>query len=185
MRFGRGINCHQVGVSEAEMRGRGSTINCFYICYTEVAFQNKSCALQAMGRAFCAKLPKRFQTNALMVPPVGGNNFGNFAPNCLVGLARCSHKAEFSFLQRKTAFWCSFKRVSNWDTTMESSGGVVVRVLASQQCGPGSILKLSVICGLSLLVLCSERFFSGYFSPQKPTFDKIWFVLISICSVLN
>ena len=25
----------------------------------------------------------------------------------------CSVKAEFSFLQRKTAFWCSFKRVPN------------------------------------------------------------------------
>ena len=26
----------------------------------------------------------------------------------------CSDKAEFSFLQKKTAFWCSFKRVPNW-----------------------------------------------------------------------
>ena len=26
----------------------------------------------------------------------------------------CSDKAEFSFLQNKTTFWCSFKRVSNW-----------------------------------------------------------------------
>ena len=33
--------------------------------------------------------------------------------------------------------------------------GAVVRALASHQCGPGSILGLGVICGLSLLVLCS------------------------------
>ena len=26
----------------------------------------------------------------------------------------CSVTAEFSFLQKKTAFWCSFKRVQNW-----------------------------------------------------------------------
>ena len=33
--------------------------------------------------------------------------------------------------------------------------GAVVRALASHQCGPGSIPRLSVICGLSLLVLYS------------------------------
>ena len=37
----------------------------------------------------------------------------------------------------------------------ESSGGVVVGALASHQCGPGSISRLSVICELSLLVLFS------------------------------
>ena len=39
----------------------------------------------------------------------------------------------------------------------ESSGGVVVRALASHQCGLGSISNLGVIklCGLSLLVLFS------------------------------
>ena len=26
----------------------------------------------------------------------------------------CSNKAEFSFLQKKTAFWCSFKHLPNW-----------------------------------------------------------------------
>ena len=31
--------------------------------------------------------------------------------------------------------------------------GAVVRALASHQCGPGSIPRLGVICGLSLLVL--------------------------------
>ena len=34
-------------------------------------------------------------------------------------------------------------------------GGAVVRALASHQCGPGSIPRLGVICGLSLLVLYS------------------------------
>ena len=33
--------------------------------------------------------------------------------------------------------------------------GAVVRALASHQCGPGSIRRLGVICGLSLLVLYS------------------------------
>ena len=33
--------------------------------------------------------------------------------------------------------------------------GAVVRALASHQCGPGSIPRLGVICGLSLLVLYS------------------------------
>ena len=37
----------------------------------------------------------------------------------------------------------------------ERSGGVVVRALASQKCTLGSISRLSVICGLSLLVLFS------------------------------
>ena len=61
---------------------------------------------------------------------------------------------------------------------MESSSGVVVRALASHQCGPGLIPRLGVICGLSLLVLYSGlRGFSlgtaVFPSPQKPTFDKI------------
>ena len=58
----------------------------------------------------------------------------------------------------------------------ESSGGAVVRALASHQCGPGSIPRLGVICWLSLLVLYSAlRGFSPgtpvFPSPQKPTFD--------------
>ena len=57
----------------------------------------------------------------------------------------------------------------------ESSGGVVVRALGSHQCGPGSIPRLGVICGLSLLVLFSAQrgFPLGtpvYPSPQKPAF---------------
>ena len=61
---------------------------------------------------------------------------------------------------------------------MESSGGAVVRALASHQCGLDSIPILGVIGGLSLLVLYSAlRGFSPgtsvFPSPQKPTFDKI------------
>ena len=37
----------------------------------------------------------------------------------------------------------------------ESSGGAVVRALASHQCGSGSIFKPEVLCGLSLFVLFS------------------------------
>ena len=56
--------------------------------------------------------------------------------------------------------------------------GTVVRALPSHQCGPGSIPRLGVICGLSLLVLYSApRGFSPgtpvFPSPQKPTFDLI------------
>ena len=69
--------------------------------------------------------------------------------------------------------------------------GAVVRALASHQCGPGSIPRLGVICGLSLLVLyAAARGFSPgtpvILSPQKPTFDLICFnLLISIYSVPN
>ena len=38
-------------------------------------------------------------------------------------------------------------------TSLFVRDGAVVRALASHQCGPGSIPRLGVICGLSLLVL--------------------------------
>ena len=46
--------------------------------------------------------------------------------------------------------------------------GAVVRALASHQCGAGSIPRLGVICGLSLLVLYSapRGFSSG--TPVSP-----------------
>ena len=44
---------------------------------------------------------------------------------------------------------------SHLDHNVESSGGAVVRALASHQCSPGSIPRLGVMCGLSLLVLYS------------------------------
>ena len=47
--------------------------------------------------------------------------------------------------------------------------------LISHECGPGSIPRLGVVCGLSLLLLlCALRgFLSGTKvpSPQKPSFD--------------
>ena len=85
---------------------------------------------------------------------------------------------------------------NNFAKHKRSRDGAVVRALASQ-CGAGSIPKLGVICGLSLLVLFSApRGFSPgtpvFPSPQKPTFDLICnFDLISFvhdptsCSALN
>ena len=55
--------------------------------------------------------------------------------------------------------------------------GAVVRALASHQCGPGSIPRSGVKCGLSLLFSSLHReVFSGYSgfpSLQKPAFDLI------------
>ena len=73
------------------------------------------------------------------------------------------------------------------ERTMGSRVGVVVRALAFHQCVPGSIPGPGVICGLSLLVLYSApRGFSPgtpvFPSPQKPTFDLIWFDLFDLQS---
>ena len=67
----------------------------------------------------------------------------------------------------------------------------MVRALVPHQCGPGSIPRLGVICGLRLLVLFSAP---RGFSPgnpvflshaQKQTFDSICVnLLISVYSVL-
>ena len=70
---------------------------------------------------------------------------------------------------------------------MGSRVGVVVRALAFHQCVPGSIPGPGIICGLSLLVLYSApRGFSPgtpvFPSPQKPTFDLIWFDLFDLQS---
>ena len=59
-----------------------------------------------------------------------------------------------------------------------SKGGLVVRALASHQCGPGSNPGVDAICGLSLLLVLSlaPRGFSPgtpvFPSPQKPTFPN-------------
>ena len=55
-----------------------------------------------------------------------------------------------------------------------SGDGTVVRALTSHKCGLGLIPRLSVMCGLSLLVLIlAPRGFSPgtpvFSSPQKPT----------------
>ena len=56
--------------------------------------------------------------------------------------------------------------------------GLVVGALAFNQCGPGSISALGVICGLSLLVLYSAMrgFPSG--TPVFPSHQKLTFDLI-------
>ena len=64
------------------------------------------------------------------------------------------------------------------NTALGCRDGVMVRALASHQCGRGSFPRLGVICGLSLLVLYSApRGFSPgipvFPSPQKPTVDLI------------
>ena len=45
------------------------------------------------------------------------------------------------------------ERIFFGNKSNESRDGAVVRALASHQCGPGSILGLGVICGLSLLLV--------------------------------
>ena len=59
-----------------------------------------------------------------------------------------------------------------------SRGGVVVRALVTDQCGPGSIPRVGVICGFSLLVRFSapRRVSPGtpvFPSLQTPMFDLI------------
>ena len=50
------------------------------------------------------------------------------------------------------------------------AGKAVVRACASHQCGPGSIPRLAIICGLSLLVLYSAP--RGFF-PGTPVFPLL------------
>ena len=78
-----------------------------------------------------------------------------------------------------------------------SRDGVVVRALASHQCGRGSIPVLGIICGLGLLglglllvlVLALRGFSPGtlvFSSPQKPTLlnsNSIW--KVSLISALH
>ena len=64
-----------------------------------------------------------------------------------------------------------------------SSGGVLVRALASHRCGPDSIPGSGVICGLSLLVLYSTLLREVFprvlqFSPLTKNQHLIWFVLV-------
>ena len=65
-----------------------------------------------------------------------------------------------------------------WGPVPGGRVGLVVRALAFQQCGPGSISALGDNCGLNLLVLYSAMrgFPPGspvFPSHQKPTFDLI------------
>ena len=52
-----------------------------------------------------------------------------------------------------------------------SSGGAVVRALASHQCGSGSILGLGVKCGLSLLLVLVLAL--SVFSLGTPFFNSV------------
>ena len=54
--------------------------------------------------------------------------------------------------------------------SLGSRDGAVVRALASHQCGPGSILGLGVIPGLSLLLVLV--FSPSGFSPGTPVFPS-------------
>ena len=67
--------------------------------------------------------------------------------------------------------------------TLGRGESTVVRALASHQCGPGSIPRPGVICGLSLLLVLAlvPRDFLWalwfFLPPQKPTFPNsnlIW-----------
>ena len=68
------------------------------------------------------------------------------------------------------------------------SGGVVLRALASHQCGPSSISRVGVICGLSLSVLFSAlRSFSTH---NDLSHIILWIVyasipVLSICSMIG
>ena len=44
------------------------------------------------------------QTKTLVVTPISGDNFTLIPPNCMAGWYVCPDKAEFSFLQKNTAF---------------------------------------------------------------------------------
>ena len=92
--------------------------------------------------------------------------------------------------------------------SVESSGGIVVRVLASHHCVPGLIPRLSAICGLSLLLvlfLASRGFPAGtlvFPSPQNQHFQipiqsgllsalchepvaRVFAQALGLCSTLN
>ena len=65
---------------------------------------------------------------------------------------------------------------SNWfNYWRRCRDGAVVRALASHQCGPGSIPRSGVKCGLSLLVLYSApRGFLRVLRFPLPSKNKIW-----------
>ena len=97
-------------------------------------------------------------------------------------------RLHFQASGRKQGSWVAAKGdLNQWlqvdlgsQFTKVSRVGAVVRALAVHQCVPGSIPGPGVICGLSLLVLYSApRGFSPgtpvFPSPQKPTFDLIYF----------
>ena len=88
---------------------------------------------------------------------------------------------QFSFVTSILIFPSNFFIILRKRLTYQSSkyGRVdtVIRALAPHQCGVGSIFRLAVICGLSLLVLYSVlRSFSPR-NPVFPTYHLIFFVI--------
>ena len=66
-----------------------------------------------------------------------------------------------------------------------SRDGVVVRAIASHQCGPGSIPRSGVICGLSLVVLFFApgsflRVFQFPLSSKKHQLTWFEFVIVNL-----
>ena len=68
--------------------------------------------------------------------------------------------------------------ITNDLASLEITGGIVERALASHQCGLGLISRLGVTCGLSLLVLISALRGFSLGTPvfpllKKPALDSI------------
>ena len=72
---------------------------------------------------------------------------------------------SYSFDSNKRRDWTIFLL-----SPLGSKGGVVVRALASHQCGPGSNPGVDAICGLSLLLVLSLA--PRGFSPGTPVFPS-------------
>ena len=98
----------------------------------------------------------------------------------------CFAKTPYSVTKTESSNWTNMKtlflRFTVKRNTFEREAS-----FAFHQCVPGSIPGPGVICGLSLLVLYSApRGFSPgtpvFPSPQKPTFDLIWFDLFDLQS---
>ena len=110
---------------------------------------------------------------------------GEFEPDLSFGRREFVH----GFFSQYCSFWelrsllrtgfCLCEQICIWG----SRDAAVVRALASHRCGPSSIPRLGVICGLSLLlvlVLAPRGFSPGILvfpSAQKPTLlnsNSIW-----------
>ena len=96
-------------------------------------------------------------------------------------LAECLRATDF-ILKCNSLGWMDGWMDVAGNTNVKKVGGragEMVRALASQQCGLGSIPRLGVICRLSLLVLNSapRDFFRVHFLDRKPTFDCVYWLI--------
>ena len=68
---------------------------------------------------------------------LSGGNFRSIPFNCMIRHVYYN-RAELSFLQQKTAFWCSFKRITNWRLVcpiyLESQSLHGIQQIASIRC---------------------------------------------------